>query len=132
MRKNRMKSEGEGTISGAPFVCRLDAFPSDERVHHAGLIEQLSPLLEGARELPDGYALRFMEDGSVFARLAEWMRLESACCPFLKLELNVAGKSGPVELRLTGAEGVKEFLREQVPMVAEALAAGDGWTSDIR
>ena len=123
MRKNRMKSEGEGMISGAPFVCRLDAFAPDERIHHAGLIEQLRPLLEGVRELPDGYALRFMEDGSVFARLAEWMRLESSCCPFLKLELKVVGKSGPVELRLTGAEGVKEFLRDQVPMVIEAFAA---------
>ncbi|HEY6931724.1 MAG TPA: hypothetical protein VJA66_18785, partial [Thermoanaerobaculia bacterium] len=129
---NRMRSEEERIMSGARFVCHLDAFTPGERVHHAGLIEQLSPLLESARELPDGYALRFMEDGSVFARLAEWMRLESACCPHLKLELNVVGKSGPVELRLTGAEGVKEFLREQVPMVTEALAAGDGWTSDTR
>jgi hypothetical protein len=123
MRKNRMNSEGEGTISGAPFVCRLNAFAPDERVHHAGLIEQLRPLLESVRVLPDGYALRFMEDGSVFARLAEWMRLESSCCPFLKLELKVVGKSGPVELRLTGAEGVKKFLRDQVPMVIEAFAA---------
>jgi len=125
MRKNRMKGEGEEIIWGAPFVCRLDAFTPDQRVHHAGLIDQLSPLLESVRELPDGYALRFMEDGSVFARLAEWMRLESSCCPFLKLELNVVGKSGPVELRLTGAERVKEFLKDQVPMVTEALTAGD-------
>jgi len=125
MRKNRMKSDAEGTISGAPFVCHLDAFTPDERVHHAGLIEQLRPLLESVRELPGGYALRFMEDGSVFARLAEWMRLESSCCPFLRLELKVVGRSGPVELRLTGAEGVKEFLREQVPMVTEALTAGE-------
>jgi hypothetical protein len=125
MRKNRMKSEGEGTISGAPFVCQLDAFTPAERIHHAGLIEQLSPLLESVRELRDGYTLRFMEDGSVFARLAEWMRLESSCCPFLKLELKVVGKSGPVELRLTGGDGVKEFLRDQVPMVTGALGAGE-------
>ena len=29
------------------------------------------------------------------------------------------------QLRLTGAEDVKEFLREQVPMVTEALTARD-------
>jgi hypothetical protein len=108
--------------SSAPLACQRRVFSEHDRVRHAGLIEQLKPLVEQVAELPAGYALRFTEDGSVFARLAEWMRLESACCPFLDFELQVVGRSGPVELRLTGRDGVKDFLRSQFAIVIEKTA----------
>jgi hypothetical protein len=108
--------------SSAPLACRRNVFSQRDRVRHAGLIEQLTPLMEEVQELPAGYALRFTEDGSVFARLAEWMRLESACCPFLDFELQVVGRSGPVELRLTGRDGVKDFLKSQFAIVIEKTA----------
>ncbi len=103
-----------------PLVCRLDSFCGADRAHHAGLIEQLKASLEVVRELPDGYAFRFADDGSLFGRLAEWVRLESVCCPFLDFELKVERASGPVWLRLTGGEGVKEFLENQFPIAARA------------
>jgi len=100
------------------FVCRLEFFRGSERVLHAGLIDQLKDSLEEVRELPNGFALRFADDGSLFGRLAEWVRLESVCCPFLDFELRVERSSGPVWLRLTGGEGVKAFLKNQFPIVA--------------
>ena len=108
--------------SSAPLACRLSVFSQRDRARHAGLIEQLKPLVEEVQELPAGYALRFTEDGSVFARLAEWMRLESVCCPFLDFKLQVVGRCGPVELRLTGRDGVKDFLRSQFAIVIEKTA----------
>jgi hypothetical protein len=103
-----------------PFACRFDAFPSRARARHAGLIDQLRSRLGEVRELPDGYAFRFADDGTVFGRLAEWVRLESICCSFLRFELKVERRSGPVWLSLTGGKGVKEFLRNQFPIAVDA------------
>jgi hypothetical protein len=112
-------------LADSPFACRLDAFPSRDRVRHAGLIEQLKSALEEVRELPNGYAFRFADDGSLFGRLAEWVRLESMCCPFLDFELRVDRRSGPLWLRLTGSEGAKEFLKSQFPIAAAAVPGRD-------
>ena len=99
-----------------PLACRLEALPQGVRAKHSGLIEQLGGSLEEVRELPDGYAFRFAEDGFLFDRLAEWVRLESVCCPFLNFELRVERRAGPLWLRLTGPPGAKDFLRDQFPV----------------
>jgi hypothetical protein len=107
-------------MSCSPAVCRLDVFPPRARLRHAGLIEQLRASLAEVRELPDGYALRFADDGTLFDRLAEWVRLESVCCPFLNFELRIEHQGGPVWLRLTGPEGTKRFLRNEYPISSAA------------
>jgi len=87
---------------------------------HAGLLHQIHNCLLEVRELPDGFALRFADDGTLLARLAEWVRLESLCCPFVRFEVRVEKRAGPVWLRLTGAEGIKDFLRREFGVVAAA------------
>ncbi len=47
-------------------------------------------------------------------KAAEFISLEKLCCPFLSLEIEVEAEGGPVWLRLTGREGVKAFIREEV------------------
>jgi len=91
----------------------MGIFPRRVRPRHAGFLEQFHECLEEVRELPDGFALRFRDDGTLLARLAEWVRLESVCCPFLRFEVRVDRRAGPVWLRLTGAEGTREFLRRE-------------------
>ncbi len=103
-------------MSCSPSVCRLEVFPPEGRPRHAGLIEQIRSSLAEVRELPDGFALRFADDGTLFARLAEWVRLESVCCPFLEFELRVESRGGPVWLRLTGEAGTKDFVRSEYPI----------------
>ena len=45
---------------------------------------------------------------------------ERLCCPFLTFTLEVSPERGPLLLRLTGAEGVKDFIRAELhlPTVA--------------
>ena len=43
-------------------------------------------------------------------RIAEWIGLERACCPFLRFALDVEPNIGAVWLRLTGTARVKEFI----------------------
>lgn len=73
----------------------------------------LSKLLE-IKELADGYGIRFPNKPLLFTELSEWATLEQLCCPFLTLTLELQHDQGPVWLKATGKDGVKEFLRAEL------------------
>jgi hypothetical protein len=89
-------------------------------IDQVSLMARLRTALEEVRELPDGYTLRFQEDGSVFGRLAEWVRHERPRFPFLNFEIRAEGRSGPIRLRLTGPRGIKDLLKRQFPILRSA------------
>ncbi|MGA7873661.1 MAG: hypothetical protein WCA22_22470 [Candidatus Binatus sp.] len=64
----------------------------------------------GKRELPHGIAVQIATERMALAQLAEWVSFERKCCPFFEFRIEVAPKSGPVWLSLTGRAGVKDFL----------------------
>jgi len=66
------------------------------------------------KELPNGYGVRFPNNSSLFTALAEWATLEQLCCPFLTLTIESQRDQGPVWLRVTGENGVKDFLRAEL------------------
>ena len=65
-------------------------------------------------ELPDGYSFRLPGEQDLLVKAAEFISLERLCCPFLGFVLEVEPEGGAVWLRLTGREGVKAFIREEV------------------
>jgi hypothetical protein len=101
-------------------IFRRETPRDTEGSDHAGLISRLRSLVEEVRELPDGYTLRFKEDGSAFGRLAEWVRHERPRFPFLRFEILVEGRSGPIRLRLRGPLGIKDFLKREFPILRSA------------
>jgi hypothetical protein len=46
--------------------------------------------------------------------------LEKLCCPFLNFTLEVEAENGSVWLGLTGREGVKAFVREEISGLLDA------------
>lgn len=46
--------------------------------------------------------------------VTEFVRRERLCCPFLAFTLEVSPDRGPLLLRLTGAEGVKDYIRAEL------------------
>jgi hypothetical protein len=48
--------------------------------------------------------------------VAEFVGRERLCCPFLTFMLDVAQDQGPLMLRLTGAAGVKDFIRAELDL----------------
>lgn len=68
----------------------------------------------GIRELADGYAFGLPNESGVLLKGAEFVTLERLCCPFLGFALEVEPEGGAVWLRLTGRDGVKAFIREEV------------------
>jgi hypothetical protein len=92
------------------MVCDLSAIPAEQRAEHETFAAQLlfESVLE-LRELADGYALRFSADA--YTALAKFIANERLCCPFFSFVLEVTPQHGPLWLRLTGGDGVKELLR---------------------
>jgi hypothetical protein len=65
-------------------------------------------------ELSDGYGIRFPYGRSLFTSLSEWATLEQLCCPFLTLTLELHRDQGPIWLKASGENGVKDFLRAEL------------------
>lgn len=84
------------------------------RARHVANAGELFRAVEEIVELPGGYAFRLPNDADTLVRAAEFVSLERLCCPFLGFTLEVEREGGPVWLRLTGREGVKAFIREEV------------------
>jgi hypothetical protein len=78
----------------------------------------MTEAVEEIRELADGLAFRFPAEE--YDSVSEFVGRERLCCPFLTFTLEVSPERGPLGLRLTGAEGVKAFIRAelQLPSVA--------------
>jgi hypothetical protein len=98
----------------SPLVCNLAAMDAEQRARHHVVAQQLHGAVQEVRELSDGYALRFPAEPSTVLLAAEFITLERLCCPFLTLVLEVEGEHGPLWLKLTGREGVKQFLRAEL------------------
>jgi hypothetical protein len=102
-------------VSDVPLACRMDALDSNQRERHRDLLRELAGVVTNVEELADGIAVRFPARPYVFLRLAEWMELERACCPFLEFGLVFENRLPTMRLDVRGPEGVKEFLRAEIP-----------------
>ena len=108
------------------FVCNLGALTGAQRERHQKLARLLRSAVVEKAELENGYTFvlnlgRLPADsaGAPFCvvEVAEWVDLESRCCPFLTFGIEVEPKGKTVRLRLTGAKGVKGFLESELGMV---------------
>ena len=97
-----------------PIACDMEAFTPEQRRRHSDLSEELRQTTEEVKELSNGYAFRYKRDENTWMRVAEYVDLERRCCPFFSFDLKREAESGDVWLSLTGREGVRAFLAEQI------------------
>ena len=105
-------------MTDIPVVCNLGARELAQR--RAGLLAELRRHRQEIRWLPDGVALRYAAESGVLASLAEFLRLESECCPFLRFRLTIEPARGPLWLELTGPAGTREFLAAEIGLAHDA------------
>jgi len=95
-----------------PIACDLTAIPADEREAHETLARQLFfEAVPERHELADGFAFQFRADQ--YPLLAAFIANERLCCPFFSFTLEVTPARGPIWLRVTGGDGVKEFIQSE-------------------
>lgn len=109
----------EDTVAGevtreSPIACVLTALDPTQRKRHQDLLREMRGARGEVRKLADGLAFIFPYRDSLFLKISEWITLERRCCPFIAFSLELKQEGGPIVLRLTGREGVKQFLREEL------------------
>jgi hypothetical protein len=95
------------------FCCNVGAFSPAERLRYNHLTRKLSEACVESRELPDGYAFLLLPEKLSLIELAEFVSLESRCCPFFDFAIELGRDNGPLWLKLRGSEGVKPFIRAE-------------------
>ena len=113
------------SVKESPIACDMSAIEPGLRAQHVATGKQVFQAASEIRELPDGYAFRLPADSGTLLKAAEFISLEKLCCPFLGFALEVEPEGGPAWLRLTGREGVKAFIREEV---SGLLGGAINWT----
>ncbi|HYF39181.1 MAG TPA: hypothetical protein VD930_05805 [Gemmatimonadales bacterium] len=102
-----------------PFACDMTAIPPEQRAAHHALIRRLmTEAVQEISELKDGLAFRFPAEE--YEAVTEFVGRERLCCPFLDFTLELSPDRGPLLLRLTGAEGVKDFIRAELNLPSAA------------
>jgi len=109
----------------SPIACDLTAISANTREGHVLTAKQMLGLVEGVRELPDGYAFRLPNETDMLLMAATYIANERLCCPFFAFGIEIESEGGPLWLTLKGREGVKEFLAADMgqhlrPEVADA------------
>ena len=112
-------------LKESPIACDMSAIEAGRREQHIATGREVFQAVTEIRELPDGYAFRLPDEPDVLVKTAEFISLEKLCCPFLGFVIEVEAEGGPVWLRLTGREGVKAFIREEV---SGLLGGAINWT----
>jgi hypothetical protein len=94
------------------FTCRLTTPELQERKRT--VIAALKASLQERVALPNGYRYKFEGSDGMIDSLTTFIKTERLCCDFFTFSLTVGAGNEPVWLELTGPEGVKEFIAEEV------------------
>jgi len=98
----------------SPLACdRLALTPEQRKRHFDELGPMLRSLKTSVREVPDGFEFQYPSDMKTYQLVAEWAAGERVCCPFFEIDLRSEPEGGPLWLRLTGRDGVKEFIHAE-------------------
>lgn len=92
------------------LFCNLKALTPAERSEHDLLTRRLFAAVAERHEIATGIELRVDRSKVSILDLARWIEAEKRCCAFLRLAIEQEPHDGPLWLRLTGPEGVKDFL----------------------
>src|SRR5690349_2327398 len=98
--------------TATPVTCKLTTKELQER--KATVIAELKSLVVSRKELSDGYSFEFNGTDEILDRLNSFIKTERMCCDFFTFQLTVEGEKAV--LNITGGEGAKEFLKEEVDL----------------
>ena len=105
--------ENAVTTTQSKFYCNIKALTPEERAHHKQLGAKLMALRTETVELGKGYEFQYSPQSVTVAELADWVTMESKCCPFFDFHIDLENEGKLICLRLTGEEGVKQFIRAE-------------------
>jgi uncharacterized Fe-S cluster-containing protein len=107
-----------------PIACNPNAVPPEQREAWVAVGTQVYASAVEVLEVPNGYRFRLPSESETLIRLADYIRNERLCCPFLEFAVDVELNHGPIWLTVAGGKGVKEYIRtvfEKSGLVSKSL-----------
>jgi hypothetical protein len=101
------------------FYCNIKALTPAERARHKQMTEKLMSVRKEVVETEKGYEFQYSPSDISLLELADWVIAEGRCCPFFDFHIDLEQEGSLLCLRLTGAEGIKGFIRSEFPVAAE-------------
>lgn len=95
------------------LACKLTTPELQERKRT--VITHLKASLKDRRELPDGVSYGFDGSDEMIDLLSAFIKTERLCCDFFEFNLAISA-NGSARLSLTGPEGTKAFIRDEIGM----------------
>jgi hypothetical protein len=108
-----LRRQGQPVVSQNKFFCNVKALTPTERARHKELTAKLLVERKESVETQTGYEFQFNPKNVSLMELADWVAAESKCCSFLDFHIDVEAEGNLLCLRLTGAQGVKDFIRSE-------------------
>jgi hypothetical protein len=113
-------SANQAVNSQTSFYCNTKSLSIAEWAHKRQISQKMKIARAEREELVNGYAFRFRLEEVSLIELADWVSSEARCCPFFGMSIEVEPDGGPLWLRLTGKEGVKQFIRMEFKLDGQA------------
>ena len=88
--------------------------PEELRLRKESILQSLKEKVLEKRELKNGYAFRFAGTDEVLDELITFIKSERECCDFFIFNLSVSGDKSEAWLQLTGVEGAKDFVTQEL------------------
>lgn len=102
------------TAVAQPLACNLNALTPAERKEHTALGRRMIAAFQTPQATADGWGFSLPVD--MLGDVAKWIDGERKCCPFLRFTLVVEPQGKTARLTLSGREGVKEFLANELKL----------------
>ena len=111
--------EGQSTVAQSKFYCNIKALNPAERTRLKELGEKLRAQRKDLVETEKGYEFQYSPADLSLGEIVDWVSLESKCCPFYDFHIDLEKEGSLLCLRLTGEQGVKEFIRTEFGLGAK-------------
>lgn len=105
------------SVFDGALSCSLTSAELQDRI--AMLKDEIFPNMTKKEELEEGYIYYFEDEGDLAVKILEFIGKEKQCCPFFKFDFSVLPFKKGLALKISGSEGVKDFLS------VEELKLGD-------
>jgi len=99
-------------IKNDRFICRLTSPELRER--KATVISSLKQLILERQEIHNGFRYRFHGSDEILDLLNNFIKTERLCCEFFNFKITVDDRNSPVWLELSGPDGAKEFILNEI------------------
>ncbi len=98
------------------IACKLTT--PELQARKAGALAELRKKVLETVETEQGYAFRFAGSDETLGELMVFIQSERQCCGFFTFKLGIQDPESPIWLEISGAEGTKGFIREEMGLIA--------------